>query len=262
MSQEEVRKYIEKNLYLEDVCQLYYKAVDKKLFIVYVDTGDQRDHWNANWEWLPFSFNIEHDHDCFWDSDISMAITPEQEAASLNGHKDWPESFPTLREMSKYIEDDISDNDKLSMLEEWRNKRLSAIKKLNEEFPPKELSDDMSPAELRRIAEYYAGYETDIIAIDRALDAVDAPHDCEESVSLAPKRIRLLGEQLQSASVKLEEYDSLITKIRNILTQAGIPDHESYPDEDVDDYEKSLRAGGRMIPLVERVRMLAGKACQ
>lgn len=118
----------------------------------------------------------------------------------------------------------------------------------------------MSPAELRRIAEYYSGYEADIIAIDRALDAVDAPHDCEESVSLAPKRIRLLGEQLQSANANLERYDLLVTKIRNILTNEGIPEHEEYPYEEVDDYEKSLRTGGRIIPLDMRVQMLANRA--
>jgi pyrroloquinoline quinone (PQQ) biosynthesis protein C len=55
---------------------------------------------------------------------------------------------------------------------------------------------------------------------------------------------------------KLESYDLLVTTIRNILTDAGIPDHEEYPDEDVDEREKSLRTGGRMIPLDRRVKML------
>lgn len=53
---------------------------------------------------------------------------------------------------------------------------------------------------------------------------------------------------------KINEYDSLVTTIRNILTSAGIPDHEDYPDDDVDEL---LRAGGRMIPLITRVQMLA-----
>jgi hypothetical protein len=56
---------------------------------------------------------------------------------------------------------------------------------------------------------------------------------------------------------ELEKYDALVTRIRNILTDAGIPDHEEYPKEDVDDREKSLRTGGRMIPLDKRVQMLA-----
>lgn len=42
----------------------------------------------------------------------------------------------------------------------------------------------------------------------------------------------------------LERYDALVTSIRNILIDAGIPDHEEYPEEDVDDREKSLRTGG------------------
>lgn len=142
ISPDEVRKYIEKNLNLEDVCQLYYKLVDSKLFIVYVEDGPQRDYWNEIWEFLPIAF--KKDEDCLWDVDITIGITPEQEASLINGHKDWPKSFPILKEMSKYIEDNYSDEDKLRMLEEWRNKRLSAIQKLNNELPPKDLSDDES----------------------------------------------------------------------------------------------------------------------
>lgn len=237
----EIKKYIEKNVLLEDISQLYYKLVDKNLFIVYVDIGKQREYWNDDWDWLPIVFKTYDG--CAWDSNISMWITPEQEAAALNGHEDWPKSFPKLSEMSKYIDNDETDDNKIRMLEEWRNKRLGAIKKLNDEPPPK-FSDDMSCEELRRIAEYYAGYEADIIAIDHVLDAIDAPHDCEESVSLAPKRIRLLGEQLQSTKAKLEEYDSLVTKIGSILTEAGIP--EQYDDQNCN-----------VIPLDQRVKMLS-----
>lgn len=61
---------------------------------------------------------------------------------------------------------------------------------------------------------------------------------------------------------KIDEYDSLITSIRNALTSAGIPDHEEYPDEEVDAREKSLRTGGRMIPLIKRVQMLADRKVQ
>ena len=96
---EEVEKHIRNNLNLEDVSQLYYKLVDSKLFIVYVDNGPQRDWWNENWEFLPFAF--KKDEDCSWSVDITMGITPEQEAASIDGHKDWPESFPKLSEMIK-----------------------------------------------------------------------------------------------------------------------------------------------------------------
>lgn len=45
----------------------------------------------------------------------------------------------------------------------------------------------------------------------------------------------------------------------NILTATGIPDHEEYPDEDIDERESSMRTGGRMIPLDKRVQMLADK---
>ena len=42
---------------------------------------------------------------------------------------------------------------------------------------------------------------------------------------------------------RLKQYHSLVTKIQNILTDAGIPDHEEYIDED--------------LPLDKRVEMLA-----
>lgn len=66
-------------------------------------------------------------------------------------------------------------------------------------------------------------------------------------------------ERVNELESRIDQYDSLTTKIRNILTQSGIPDHECYPDEDVDEREKSLRTGGRMIPLERRVEMLADK---
>jgi hypothetical protein len=100
MSQD-IEKHIRNNLNLEDVSQLYYKLVNSKLFIVYVEDGPQRNYWNENWEFLPFAF--KKDEDCLWDVDISMGITPEQEAASIDSHEDWPESFPKLNEMSKYM---------------------------------------------------------------------------------------------------------------------------------------------------------------
>lgn len=67
-------------------------------------------------------------------------------------------------------------------------------------------------------------------------------------------------EVVNKQDERLKQYDSLVTNIRNILTDAGIPDHEEYPDDVVDDYEKSLRTGGRMIPLDKRVQMLADRS--
>ncbi len=64
-------------------------------------------------------------------------------------------------------------------------------------------------------------------------------------------------EEVNRLEERIEQYDSLTTSIRNILTEAGIPDREEYPDENVDEYEKSLRSGGKMIPLDERVKHLA-----
>jgi hypothetical protein len=54
---------------------------------------------------------------------------------------------------------------------------------------------------------------------------------------------------------KIENCYLLVTTIRNILTKAGIPDHEDYPDENIDEYDKSLRAAGRVIALDQRVKL-------
>lgn len=58
-------------------------------------------------------------------------------------------------------------------------------------------------AEVERL-QFAAGYETDLMCIRKVLDEVGAPHDCEDGASLEPKRIRLLAEQLSTASAEVE----------------------------------------------------------
>lgn len=41
--------------------------------------------------------------------------------------------------------------------------------------------------------DYMAGYQADLAAVDRCLDAIDAPHHPEDGVSLSTRRIRELG---------------------------------------------------------------------
>lgn len=54
-----------------------------------------------------------------------------------------------------------------------------------------------------------------------------------------------------------EAYDSRLTRIRVALTKAGLPEVERYPDEDVSDEERQLRAGGRVIDDARRIEILA-----
>ena len=57
---------------------------------------------------------------------------------------------------------------------------------------------------------------------------------------------------------RLEDADAKLTAVRVALTEAGVPELEPYPEEDVSDREKSLRAGGRVIGAVARIeRMVA-----
>lgn len=60
--------------------------------------------------------------------------------------------------------------------------------------------------------EYAAGYAADLAAIDRVLDQCDAPHDCEDGVSLSPKRIRLLAEQRDAARLELRALEWILTE--------------------------------------------------
>lgn len=191
---EEVIKYIETCLNLDDCSQLYYKLIEDKLFLVYIEVGAQRDYWNENWEFLPFAFKAYENDNFDWKTSIAMGLTPEQELVSLNGHTDWPKSFPILNEMNIFF--DV---------------------------------------------------------------AKDQSHRTDERMKAIQNSYTVIGKIKDKAQQKLEEYDLLVTTIRNILTDAGIPDHEEYPDEDVDDHEKSLRTGGRMIPLAKRVQMLADR---
>jgi hypothetical protein len=94
----------------------------------------------------------------------------------------------------------------------------------------------------------------------KCIDADEKWNDCW-LWTRAPNSSSDIDTEIHQNSLEqdIENYDILVTTIRNILTDAGIPDHEDYPEEDIDDCEKSLRTGGRMISLAKRVKMLADK---
>ena len=69
-----------------------------------------------------------------------------------------------------------------------------------------------------------------------------------------------IQEVISNLQVQVEDYDARFTALRNTLTEAGVPDSEDYPAEHVDFHEHSLRAGGRMIPVVKRVALLHERA--
>jgi hypothetical protein len=221
---ENVVKYIQKCLNLDDCSQLYYKLIDDKLFLVYIEIGHQRDYWNENpLEFLPFAFK---EYDLPWDCTVSMGLTPEQEGIVFLGHEDWPESFPKLCEMTKYL-------DKTDLFDTTED--LNQIKKqivLGLELKQEQVGNHP----LHEFEEEWRKHRAE--AISQLLNEIPTK------------------EELADLLNRLEQYDILTTKIRNILTEVGIPDHEKYPDDEIDDREKSLRTGGRMIPLDKRVKML------
>lgn len=61
------------------------------------------------------------------------------------------------------------------------------------------------------------------------------------------------------AERRLEDADAKLTAVRVALTEAGVPEVEPYPEEDVTDRERSLRAGGRVIGAVARIERLVAR---
>ena len=61
------------------------------------------------------------------------------------------------------------------------------------------------------------------------------------------------------AERRFEDADAKLTAVRVALTEAGVPEVEPYPEEDVSDREKSLRAGGRVIGAVKRIERLVAR---
>jgi hypothetical protein len=57
----------------------------------------------------------------------------------------------------------------------------------------------------------------------------------------------------------LDDLDAKLTAMRVALTRAGIPEDEPYSDNSSDEYERALRAGGRMLSGVERIERLAAE---
>lgn len=82
----------------------------------------------------------------------------------------------------------------------------------------------------------------------------------QEACSVLARRLtHLAGEEETEQKLRkvCERLDARLAQVRSALTEAGVPETESCPDEEVDDWEKSLRTGGRVIPTEERIRRLA-----
>ena len=65
-----------------------------------------------------------------------------------------------------------------------------------------------------------------------------------------------------AAEARLHEADAQLTRVRVALTKAGLPEVEPYPEEEVSDYERSLRTGGRVIGDVARIERLAARVAE
>ena len=61
------------------------------------------------------------------------------------------------------------------------------------------------------------------------------------------------------AERRLEDADAKLTAVRVALTEAGVPEVEPYPKENVTDHERSLRTGGRVIGAVARIECLVAR---
>ena len=61
------------------------------------------------------------------------------------------------------------------------------------------------------------------------------------------------------AERRLEDADAKLTAVRVALTEAGVPEVEPFPEENVTDHERSLRTGGRVIGGVARIERLVAR---
>lgn len=96
-------------------------------------------------------------------------------------------------------------------------------------------------------------------ACDEVLENLHATEDALNA-QIATLRGRLSGAETERDEARkiLEGYDIRQCAIAAALTDAGIPCLEPYPDEPgIAEWEKSLRAAGRVIASPERVRRLA-----
>lgn len=66
--------------------------------------------------------------------------------------------------------------------------------------------------------------------------------------------VQELKELVWALQADLDRSDQRLTGVRSRLTAAGVPEVEPYPiDDALDDRERSLRAGGRVLSLAERL---------
>lgn len=72
-------------------------------------------------------------------------------------------------------------------------------------------------------------------------------------------RIATLTAERDAARAEVLRLDQALTAVRVALGAAGIPDVEPYPDEPVDDRARSLRAGGRVIAMQDRIGRLTAE---
>jgi len=93
------------------------------------------------------------------------------------------------------------------------------------------------------------------VVVNKEEELAQIKNEIVEGLGLSQDQIGEHPIHIYELKQKIENYDLLVTTIRNILTKAGVPEHEEYPDEDVNEYERSLRAAGRVIALDQRVKL-------
>ena len=109
------------------------------------------------------------------------------------------------------------------------------------------------------------GYANDAVLAMPDLRAVLGP-SCRSgadarliaAIRNAAPAILASAEEAALLRAEVDTLDARATAVRVALDAAGIPAVEAYPaEEDLSQYERSLRAGGRCVPDAERVKLLA-----
>jgi predicted nuclease with TOPRIM domain len=138
-------------------------------------------------EWLLSFLEIEEDLTEFGKRELEPA---RKALAMVRDYADLKRSYDQMHErLDKSIELGMAERD--------------AIVRLVGERDAARLERDR----MRHERDYVAGYQADLARIDKVLDELDAPHDCEDGVSLAPRRIRLMAERLDGYSAMCAEVE-------------------------------------------------------
>jgi hypothetical protein len=122
-----------------------------------------------------------------------------------------------------------------------------------------DLMNERDDEKRRRV--YYQNIVYDVCnRLDAVLGGKTVCGTVDSPTTQVVERLNTILDERSGHGQAIDRLDRQLTEARNALTRAGVADWEPYPDEDgLSEREKSLRTGGRMRSVAERIDILAKK---